>query len=42
MQLKRTVSVSHMPGHVDTTPKKTQEWVCPDCDYFEESDGEIA
>jgi hypothetical protein len=42
MRLKQTVSVSHIPGYVDTAPKKTLEWVCPDCDYFEEADGESA
>ena len=36
MQLKQTTSVSHIPGDVDAAPKKTLEWVCPDCDYFEE------
>ena len=40
MQLKQTVSVSHIPGYVDATPKQTLEWVCQDCDYFEEADGE--
>jgi rubredoxin len=41
MQLKQT-TVPPVPGYVDTTPKKTLEWVCPDCDYFEEADGENA
>ena len=40
MQLKQTTSVSHIPGYADAAPKKTLEWVCPDCDYFEEADGE--
>lgn len=42
MRRTQTVSVSHILGYVDTTPKKTLEWVCPDCDYFEEADGENA
>ena len=42
MQLKQTTSVSHIPGYVDAEPKKTLEWVCPDCDYFEEVEGENA
>ena len=42
MQLKQTIVVSHIPGYADTKPKKTLEWVCPDCDYFEEADGENA
>lgn len=40
MQLKQTVTVSHVPGYSDPAPKTTLEWVCPDCDYFEEADGE--
>ena len=40
MRIKETTSVSHIPGYVDEKPKKTLEWVCPDCDYFEEVDGE--
>jgi rubredoxin len=42
MHLKQTTSVSHIPGYTDSPPRKTLEWVCPDCDYFEEADGESA
>ena len=42
MELKQTTSVSHIQGYTDATPKATLEWVCPDCDYFEEADGENA
>ncbi|MGC4082622.1 MAG: hypothetical protein QM736_11055 [Vicinamibacterales bacterium] len=42
MQLKQTTSVSHIPGYSDPSPKTTMEWVCPDCDYFEEAEGENA
>jgi rubredoxin len=38
MHLKVTTTVSHIPGYDDPDPKKTLEWVCPDCDYFEEAD----
>jgi YgiT-type zinc finger domain-containing protein len=41
MQLKQT-TVPPVAGHSGTAPKKTPEWVCPDCDYFEEADGENA
>jgi ssDNA-binding Zn-finger/Zn-ribbon topoisomerase 1 len=41
MQLKQT-TLPPVPGYSQTTPKKTLEWVCPDCDYFEEADGENA
>ena len=40
MQLKQTTSVQPIPGYTDAEPKTTLEWVCPDCDYFEEADGE--
>jgi rubredoxin len=42
MQLKLVTSVSQVPGYSQAQPKKTLEWVCPDCDYFEEADGENA
>jgi hypothetical protein len=38
MQLKKVATVSHVPGYADSEPKPTLEWVCPDCDYFEEAD----
>ena len=40
MRLEQTSTVSHIPGYVDPEPKMTLEWVCPDCDYFEDADGE--
>jgi rubredoxin len=40
MQLKQATSVARIPGYTDTQPRATLEWVCPDCDYFEEADGE--
>jgi hypothetical protein len=39
MRLKETLAVAHIPGYENTNPKKTLEWVCPDCDYFEEFEG---
>lgn len=42
MRLKQTTAVPHIAGHKDAAPKKTLEWVCPDCDYFEDADGENA
>ena len=44
MQLKVTTIVPHIPGYDSPNPRKTLEWVCPDCDYFEEvdDDGKIA
>ena len=42
MQLKQTTSTPHVPGYSSNAPRKSLEWVCPDCDYFEEADGENA
>jgi hypothetical protein len=42
MRLEQRTTISHVPGYGDSAPKKTLEWVCPDCDYFEEVDGENA
>ena len=30
------------PGNPDATTCTTREWVCPDCDYFEEADEETS
>ena len=38
MQLKRTQTVTQVPGNPKATVKNVAEWVCPDCDYFEEAD----
>jgi C4-type Zn-finger protein len=40
MQLKRTTGAAHIPGYAGALPSTTLEWVCPDCDYYEEADGE--
>ena len=40
MRLKVTLTVAHIPGYDDPNPKETLEWVCPDCDYFEEFEGD--
>ena len=40
MRLVVVESTSRIPGYEDTGTKQTREWVCPDCDYFEEIDGE--
>ena len=38
MVAKRREIVVHVPGNPESTKRQTLEWVCPDCDYFEESD----
>jgi hypothetical protein len=36
MRLKTTETVVLVPGNPKGTPKTSREWVCPDCDYFED------
>lgn len=38
MRLKRTNVAVQIPGNPEPTPQTSVEWICPDCDYFEEAD----
>jgi YgiT-type zinc finger domain-containing protein len=38
MRLRDTTTVTHVPGNPKATERTTKEWVCPDCDYFEDYD----
>ncbi len=38
MGLKNTQTRVYVPGNPDATTKTSREWVCPECDYFEEAD----
>ena len=40
MRLKHGRQIVHLPGNPDGTTQRTAEWVCPDCDYFEEAEGD--
>jgi hypothetical protein len=40
MQLCKRQNVVHIPGNPNATTRTTSEWVCPDCDYFEEAEEE--
>ena len=40
MRLKEREDVSHVPGNPQPTRSRAREWVCPDCDYFEEVEEE--
>jgi acetone carboxylase gamma subunit len=35
----RTVS-DIVPGAGQTTPREVREWICPECDYFEEAESD--
>jgi rubredoxin len=38
MRLKRSEVPVQVPGNPKSRARPTAEWVCPDCDYFEEAD----
>ena len=40
MHLRVTQNVMHVRGERTTTIKPTREWVCPECDHFEEAEAE--
>lgn len=37
MKIKETQSTTNIPGNPKPTIRTAREWVCPDCDYFEEA-----
>ena len=40
MSRKTAETVVRVPGNPAGTKRQATEWVCPDCDYFEEVDQE--
>ena len=40
MRIKESTAVTRVPGNATATARTTREWVCPDCDYFEEAEEE--
>ena len=40
MELKETENVVYVPGESRTSTRRLREWVCPDCDHFEEAEEE--
>ena len=42
MRLEPVEQVSRIAGTTQTSMRHALEWRCPDCDYFEEVDGQIA
>ena len=40
MTVKKNQTVMRVPGNPGATTKTEWEWVCPDCDYFEEAEEE--
>ena len=42
MRLKAIEQIVQLPGNPGPTTTAVHEWLCPDCDYFEEAEGEGA
>jgi len=42
MRLTERQLVDRVPGTSQTKTTKIREWVCPECDYFEDADSEEA
>jgi transposase len=40
MQLQERDTIVYVPGDPGGRPQKVREWVCPECDYFEEAEKE--
>jgi len=38
MALKVSETIVHVPGESRTSTRQLREWVCPDCDHFEEAE----
>ena len=38
MRLVDRERVEHIPGTAEVSRQRSREWVCPECDYFEELD----
>jgi hypothetical protein len=42
MHLRQTQETVHVPGNATPTVRRTAEWLCLECDYFEEAEEEGA
>lgn len=42
MRLRQSEVAVHVPGNPAPSTRVQNEWVCPDCDYYEEADEEKA
>ena len=40
MKLKETKETTHVPGNPRPSVRTIREWVCPECDNFEEAGAE--
>jgi C4-type Zn-finger protein len=42
MRLSVRETVEQVPGTSQAITHTVREWICPECDYFEEVEGEVA
>ena len=40
MRPRRRELIERVPGYTTSVARQVTEWVCPDCDYFEEAEEE--
>jgi hypothetical protein len=40
MAIKLTQTAAYIPGQSEAAVRTTAEWICPDCDYYEEAEEE--
>ena len=38
MRLNEKAHTDHVPGAPQPVVTETREWICPECDYFEDAD----
>lgn len=42
MRVRERETTNRVPGTPQTRTERFREWVCPECDYFEDVEGEEA
>jgi len=40
MHMRESESIVRVPGNPSATQRTAREWLCPDCDYYEEVEEE--
>ena len=40
MKMRESEMIHTIPGNPSASARKTREWICPECDYFEEVEDE--
>ncbi len=41
MRVRTREVVARLPGTMQTTRREEKEWLCPECEYFEEIEGNV-